>query len=173
MKKLQWKLPLAALIGAAVLLPYLKNTIDATSAKIEVAKKRLAFSSDLNQNYNYYVNSQNELKAKGITLWGSSEIGDFLTELEKISTQTQIPILNTKPYAQGEMSNRDSIGAELEITGNMAGIVKFIHEVLNLPGLIAVEELNLVEENAEEGALSAQLVISRAVYNQKGNNLIL
>ena len=173
MKNLQWRLPVAAVVAAAILLPYLKGAIDSTEHKIEAAKKRLVFAADLSQNYHYYAASKNELKAKGMTLWGSSEIGDFLAELEKISTATQIPILNTKPYARGEKANRDSIGAELEIAGTMTGIVKFIYEVLNLPGLIAVEKLNLAEGNSEEGELLAQAAVSRAVYNQKGNNIVL
>lgn len=173
MKALQWKRATVVLIAVAALLPYVKNAIDATERRMEVSKRRLVFSTDLSQNYDYYVASQNELKAKGMTLWGSSEVGDFLAELEKISTKTQIPILNTKPYKAGEMANPDSIGAELEIAGTMTGIVKFMHEALNLPGLIAVEGLNLVEDNTEEGGLSAQLVVSRAIYNQKGNNLAL
>ena len=173
MKSLQWKVPLAVLLLTGLLLPFLKGAIDAAELKIAAAKKRLVFSEDLSQNYQYYADSQNELKAKGVTLWGSGEIGDFLAELEKVSKEAKIPILNTKPYGVGEMGNRDSIGVQLEITGSTTGIVKFIYEVLNLPGLIAVEKLNLREEGTQEGELLAQVVISRAVYNRKGSGFVL
>lgn len=161
MKSLNWKTPLLVILIFGVLFPKIKGSTESASEEIQRAKRKLVEAQDLVRHRQDYEKWREELEARGESVWGSSEIGDFLAELEAVSKKTGVSILNLKPYTFERSPSKNSIGAALEIEEEMKSVGKFLYEILRLPGAIAIERLSISEPIGASHRLSVELVVSR------------
>ena len=164
MKIKMWQLTLALAILFLILFPRLHTASRGADAQIEKAKSELLFVQGLKANRHRYEDLQRDLEKRGEILLGSSEIGDFLSELETVSKNTGVPISNSQPhhFGEGDSGAQNAIGAELEIEGAMTSLMRFVYETLRLPGVVTVERLSL-SPNRNNIALISQVLVSRKV----------
>jgi len=167
MKRVQWQVAAAVLALTLLFLPQFKNRTGEVDRQIRIAKRKLSVYQDLIKHRDDYERLQKELEAKGESLWGSFEPGDFVAELQQISDETQVPIRGIQPLAAGEGPARDSIGAQLEVEGDMRSIGQFIYSALELPGFVRIEKISLAEPRGESGGLAASILISRKTQPAK------
>lgn len=87
-------------------------------------------------------------------------VANFLKEIEKLSRQTNMSILDMKPQRetkQDKFSRQYQINVKAEST--MAQLVKFLHELHGSPVLFSVEKMVLVPKGEGSAVLSITLTI--------------
>ena len=161
MTRLDWKIPAIALGLFILVFPTIREETEKADVQIKIVKARWAALQDLMEHREQYQHWQKEIAEKGESLWGSTEIGDFVAELQSVSGAAGVPLLYLRPRAQEGAGEIAAMDAEIGIEGNMSALGKFLYEVLRLPGLMTIEKLVLSEADRAQGTLSAQLLISR------------
>ena len=162
MKRLDWKVLLSVIGLSLTGFTGIQREAGVVNRQIEKAKFKLASSLELMAGRDAYEIWQIELKVREEDGWRSAEIGDFLAELEGVAANTGVPILNVKPHPLEESKEKDTLGAEVEIEGDMPSVSYFLYEAVHLPGLVQLEKLTLTEAGGGEGGgVSAHFLISR------------
>ena len=171
MRGIDWKTPLATLILCLLLVPQFQNRTHAVNQRIEAAQKRLLLSKDLISRRDDYILMRKELEVRGESLWTGGEAGDLLSELQAISKEQNLPIMNMRNATAKSAEGEDLIAVELELQGSMAAVGGFIYRALRLPGIVTLEKLSL-SEGHDAGGVQAQFLISRKTIGPKSGNLV-
>ena len=161
MRRLNWKLLLGCVILFVAVFPRIQGNAETLQGRIRLRKSELAMAEHLIRHRDEYERWRREMEEKGASLWGSPNPADLLAELQQVSAETGVPILDIQPQAGGGQDSNRQIRAEFEIEGEMIALGKFIYHALRLPGMMAVEKLSLSDSGRGNGQLTAEIMVSR------------
>jgi Tfp pilus assembly protein PilO len=96
---------------------------------------------------------------------GEEAVAAFLKEIEKLSRQTGLTILDMKPQKEGEeekFSRQFVINVKAEATAEQ--VVKFLHALVDSPLLFSVEKMVLLPKGESATALSVTMTVVGVVF---------
>ena len=148
-------------IGQLVIKPVqqggenIDNQLRLNQARLMKARKVLARRAEVGQRYERLIG------LIGIAGSEGSEMSIMVAKIESTAGEANVHIVNMQPQKVAAKQGKSFFPVELQVDGQWANIVKFLHLLQSQPNYYYINELSLERYSDTQGLLRGRIVLSR------------
>jgi len=91
------------------------------------------------------------------------EIAKFLTEIESIADLSGVAIYEIKPASEDETDIYIKLRSDMEIEGDISGILNFIRKIKSSASMMAAENLTLSAKQSGSSLIKCRILVSKII----------
>ncbi|MBI4310048.1 MAG: type 4a pilus biogenesis protein PilO [Candidatus Omnitrophica bacterium] len=131
------------------------NQLRLNQARLMKARQMAGRKNDIEQRYQHLI------QLIGATGSESSEMSGMVARIEAAAAQADVHIVNMQPQKVVNGQGKSFFPVELQVDGQWANIVKFIHLAQSQPNYYFINELSLEKYSDNQSLLRGRIVLSR------------